>query len=158
MKLKYLIKLSAVVTVLVFQAQGAIALDTFKYDILADINKYREDLNLLPLEKSLILCQLATTRLNQIKKEGDNWSHKEFQSELNKLPYNGTYYENLARSNNLSNIPVDEPSTIVHFWKTSKKGHNQALLTDLDFGCVAYDAGYYVFEGYKKQSELDKMF
>lgn len=108
------------------------------YDVLNDLNVYRKQHNLQPLKKSQVLCDLATRRTEEIKTD---WSHSQFQKEINKIPYTGTFHENLARGY--------KPNNVVWAWSMSKAGHKEAMLIpNMDYGCVIQSGGYYTFEGY----------
>ncbi len=114
------------------------------YDILADVNIYRAKYNLAPLEKDETLCALAKIRAEQIKSD---WSHKQFQAEIDKIPKKGgVFYENLAR--------VFDPEDVVWGWSMSQSGHREAMLVpDMKYGCVVQSGIYYSFEGYIPEQE-----
>lgn len=117
----------------------AISGENPSYDILVDLNVYRAQHHLAPVEKNDELCSLARTRVAQIKTD---WSHGQFQSELDKIPnMGGTFYENLARTL--------KPQDVVWGWSTSQMGHREAMLIpEMKFGCVAQSGNHYSFEGY----------
>lgn len=109
------------------------------YDILGDVNIYRAKYDLEPLQKNEKLCDLAKTRVEQIKTD---WSHKQFQTEIDKLANTGgVFYENLARS--------FEPEDVVWGWSMSQMGHREAMIIpEMKYGCVVQSGNYYSFEGY----------
>jgi uncharacterized protein YkwD len=113
------------------------------YDILSDLNRYREEYHLAPLERNEVLCDLANRRVEQIQTD---WSHKQFQTELDKIPdMTGEFHENLART--------FAPEDVVSAWSMSLAGHREAMLIpDMKYGCVAQLGDYYTFEGYTEQS------
>jgi uncharacterized protein YkwD len=108
-------------------------------DILVDLNAYRATFSLAPLEKDATLCTLASTRVEEIKSD---WSHGQFQPEIDKIPnMPGMFYENLAKN--------FAPEDVVHAWSLSRMGHKEAMLKPtMKFGCVIQSGEYYTFEGY----------
>lgn len=120
------------------------------YDILNDINQYRAEKGLGKLEKSVVVCGLAAIRVQQIKTD---FSHKQFQPEINKIPVKGIFHENLAIVGVGSGTRKDDYTWVVPAWKKSKMGHNEAMLIkDMTLGCVVGSDGAYVFEGYIKDN------
>lgn len=120
------------------------------YDILNDINQYRSEKGLGSLEKSVVVCGLAAIRVQEIKTD---FSHKQFQPEINKIPVRGVFYENLAIVGPGSGTSKDDHTWVVPAWKKSKVGHNEAMLVkDMSLGCVVGSEGAYVFEGYIKSN------
>lgn len=116
------------------------ALDsTQPYNILNDLNSYRKEHNLEPLEENKKLCLLAKTRVEHLK---TNWSHDGFQSEIDIITdMDGLFYENLARNFIASDV--------VLAWSMSTQGHNEAMIIpEMKYGCVAQIDDYYTFEGY----------
>lgn len=112
---------------------------TSSYDILSDLNRYRESYHLAPIEKDERLCKLANIRVEQIQTD---WSHKQFQTELDKIStMRGGFHENLART--------FEPEDVVSAWSMSLAGHREAMLIpEMKYGCVVQMGDYYTFEGY----------
>ncbi len=120
------------------------------YDILNDINQYRSEKGLGKLQKSIVVCGLATIRVQQIKTD---FSHKQFQAEMDKIPVRGVFHENLAMVGAYSKTKTNDYTWVVPAWKLPKKGHNEAMLVkDMTLGCVVGSDGYYVFEGYVKST------
>ena len=121
------------------------------YEILNDINQYRLENGLGKLEKSVVVCGLAAIRVQQIKTD---FSHSKFQSEINKIPVRGVFYENLAIVGVGSDTRKDDHTWVVPAWKKSKDGHNEAMLIkNMTLGCVVGSDGAYVFEGYIKNNK-----
>lgn len=117
------------------------ALTVPEYDILQDLNKYRAKYNLHPVKKDERLCKLATIRAKETQYD---WSHKQFQGEIDKISgMPGRFYENLARNY--------EPQDVVWAWSMSKAGHREAMLVPtMTLGCVIKYDRWVAFEGYKK--------
>lgn len=112
---------------------------TAPYNILNDLNTYRQSHQLLPLLKNEVLCKLATTRVKEIQTD---WSHDQFQKEIDTLPsMDGIFYENLAKTL--------APQEVVLAWSMSQAGHNEAMLIkEMKYGCIIQHGDYYAFEGY----------
>lgn len=100
---------------------------------LQQINTYREENNLKPLQQDQDLCRAAEKRLGEIK---NNFSHEGFGIELcDKCSHLG---ENLAR-----NIKEER---VVSAWIESPS-HKEIIVSPVyNIGCVVYDDGYSVFE------------
>ena len=117
------------------------------YNVLNDVNTYRLEKGLEPLEQSIMLCGLAYVRSQQIQTD---WSHNQFYKEIQKVQVGGRFHENLAR--------FYTPDEVVPAWKLSKAGHNEAMLVDdMKYGCVVQSEEYYVFEGLTP-SYLDQIY
>ena len=132
--------LSLLVLMMMFYKHGealSITATVQPYNVLNDINTYRTEKKLDPLQQSIILCGLAYVRSQQIQTD---WSHNQFYKEIQKVQVGGRFHENLAR--------FYTPDEVVPAWKLSKAGHNEAMLVeDMRYGCVVQSGEYYVFEG-----------
>lgn len=116
-----------------------VAANITSYDILVDMNSYRAIYHLAPLEGNDTLCTLAKIRVEQIKTD---WSHQQFQSELDKIPnMRGVFHENLART--------FESKDVIWGWSMSLVGHKEVMLIpEMKYGCIAQSGNTYAFEGY----------
>ena len=152
MKKQFYIALFALIlaTVFLYQRGEAIYVSAvvLPYNILNDINVYRVQQGLNVLQPSTLLCGLAYVRSQEIKTD---WSHKQFQQEIDKIPVTGRFYENLSRGY--------EENEVVAGWKLSLMGHNEAMLVpSMKYGCVVASGKFYVFEGYIPANADDKIY
>lgn len=107
--------------------------------ILTEVNQYRKEKGLKEVKKWNHLCNFASIRSKQITTD---WSHDQFFTVMNTEPFNKyprTYHENLAKGY--------AEEDVVDAWKTSK-GHNEMMLSPVEYMCAVNNGVYYVLIGY----------
>lgn len=108
--------------------------------IMNQINSYRTANGLPAFETHSEVCSFAQVRLNEIQ---SGFNHEGFNERLQNgtLPYSSfsQVAENIA----------DAPSytQVFDMWKNSS-GHNQKLLSSMQYACVAGSGRLYVFESW----------
>jgi uncharacterized protein YkwD len=108
--------------------------------IMNQINSYRIANGLFAFESHSAVCGFAEIRLNELQ---NSFSHSGFDQRLQNgtFPYPGfsSVAENIADSSSYTNV--------FEMWQNSR-GHNQNLLSDLKYACVARSGRLYVFESW----------
>ena len=107
-------------------------------DMLKRINVWRVDQGLPEVVYSETLCGLADVRLSVIQ---DDFSHDGFYRLFSNT--RGRWFENLAHEGR----KIRGEGGVFKAWLNSPK-HELLLHSDIRYGCVVNENGYWVFLGY----------